>query len=68
MTSHLFALGPPDGGQHVTWKPSPLLLTHANTLQGGAGLGAATTAMEASQTVLMRTSARIREPRGPRRA
>ena len=46
MTNHLFALGPPDGGR-FTWVPSPLLLTHANTLQGGAGLGAATTAMEA---------------------
>jgi acyl-CoA thioesterase-2 len=46
VTNHLFALGPPDGGR-FTWVPSPLLLTHANTLQGGAGLGAATTAMEA---------------------
>ena len=45
MTNHLFALGPPDGAR-FTWAPSPLLLTHANTLQGGAGLGAATTAME----------------------
>lgn len=30
------------------WQPSPLLLTPARTLQGGAGLGAAIAAMEAT--------------------
>ena len=32
----------------VTWRPSPLLLTPADTLQGGAGLGAALAAMQAA--------------------
>jgi acyl-CoA thioesterase len=31
---------------NVKWRPSPLLLTPAETLQGGAGLGAALAAME----------------------
>ncbi|MGD9701224.1 MAG: acyl-CoA thioesterase [Acidimicrobiia bacterium] len=47
MTNGLFALGPVDDTQRFAWTPSPLLLTPAGTLQGGAGLGAATAAMEA---------------------
>jgi acyl-CoA thioesterase len=43
-----FTLTPSDEPLHFTWTPSPLLLTPATTLQGGAGLGAALAAMEAA--------------------
>jgi acyl-CoA thioesterase II len=46
MTRDLFRLDDTDSSNHFTWVPSPLLLTPALTLQGGAGLGAATAAME----------------------
>jgi Thioesterase-like superfamily len=46
MTRDLFRLDGTDNPQRFTWVPSPLLLTPALTLQGGAGLGAATAAME----------------------
>lgn len=40
-----FALHPTDDPNRFAWSPSPLLLTPATTLQGGAGLGAAIAAM-----------------------
>jgi acyl-CoA thioesterase II len=43
-----FRLDPTDSPTRWTWRPSPLLLTPAGTLQGGAGLGAAAAAMEAA--------------------
>jgi acyl-CoA thioesterase len=46
MTRDLFRLDGTDDPQRFSWIPSPLLLTPARTLQGGAGLGAATAAME----------------------
>jgi len=41
-----FALLPGSAPARFVWQPSRLLLTPANTLQGGAGLGAAVAAME----------------------
>jgi acyl-CoA thioesterase II len=46
MTIPLFDLRPQSDETSFLWSPSPLVLTPANTLQGGAGLGAAITAME----------------------
>ena len=46
MTRGLFTLDATDDPQRFTWVPSAMLLTPARTLQGGAGLGAATAAME----------------------
>jgi acyl-CoA thioesterase II len=43
----LFSLTPTDNRNRFTWSPSALLYTPANSLQGGAALGAATTAIEA---------------------
>jgi acyl-CoA thioesterase-2 len=48
MTAGLFNLDPTDVPTRWAWQPSPLLLTPAGTLQGGAGLGAAVAAMEAA--------------------
>lgn len=48
MTDQLFALERTDDPTRYTWTPSHLLLTPARTLQGGAGLGAATAAMAAA--------------------
>ncbi len=45
--AELFTLQATDDRMHWTWRPSSLLLTPAKTLQGGAGLGAATAAMVA---------------------
>jgi acyl-CoA thioesterase II len=42
----LFGLTPTDNRNRFTWSPSPLLYTPANSLQGGAALGAAITAIE----------------------
>lgn len=36
----------PDGGKRFHWTPASVLFTPAGTLQGGAGLGATTAAME----------------------
>lgn len=47
VESEFFGLGPTADPNRFTWTPSPLLLTPAGTLQGGAGLGAATAAMAA---------------------
>lgn len=47
VAAQLFELEPTDQPRRFTWAPSPLLLTPASTLQGGAGLGAAVAAMEA---------------------
>lgn len=41
-----FALEATSDRLRFSWRPSPLLLTPAHTLQGGAGLGAAVMAME----------------------
>jgi acyl-CoA thioesterase len=41
-----FQIDPSADPLNVTWRPSPLLLTPADTLQGGAGLGAALAAMQ----------------------
>ena len=41
-----FELCPTDDPLRFAWEPPPLLLTPATTLQGGAGLGAAATALE----------------------
>jgi acyl-CoA thioesterase II len=46
MNSNLFSLDRIDDGPCFQWTPSPILLTPAGTLQGGAGLGAAITAMQ----------------------
>jgi acyl-CoA thioesterase II len=46
MTSNLFILDRVGDGNSFRWIPSPILLTPAGTLQGGAGLGAAITAMQ----------------------
>ncbi len=46
MNSNLFSLDRIDDGPCFHWTPSPILLTPAGTLQGGAGLGAAITAMQ----------------------
>jgi acyl-CoA thioesterase len=46
MTIAYFDLESRPGGTAFFWSPSPLLLTPAHTLQGGAGLGAAIKAME----------------------
>lgn len=48
MTRELFALEPGAGGNQFVWSPPAVLLTPAATLQGGAGLGAAVAAMEAT--------------------
>ena len=48
MAIEAFALDPSADPLRVTWRPSPLLLTPADTLQGGAGLGAALAAMQAA--------------------
>lgn len=42
-----FGLGSTGDPNRFVWSPSPLLLTPATTLQGGAGLGAAIAAMSA---------------------
>lgn len=42
----LYALTPTADALRFSWVPSPLLLTPMGTLQGGAGLGAAVTALE----------------------
>jgi acyl-CoA thioesterase len=46
MAIDAFELEPNADPLNVTWRPSPLLLTPADTLQGGAGLGAALAAMQ----------------------
>lgn len=46
MNPNLFSLDRIDDGPCFRWTPSPILLTPAGTLQGGAGLGAAITAMQ----------------------
>ena len=46
MNSNMFSLDRIDDGPCFHWTPSPILLTPAGTLQGGAGLGAAITAMQ----------------------
>jgi acyl-CoA thioesterase len=48
MAIDAFQLEPSADPLTVTWRPSPLLLTPADTLQGGAGLGAALAAMQAA--------------------
>jgi acyl-CoA thioesterase len=48
MTTDQFALTLTPDPTRFTWTPSSLLLTPAGSLQGGAGLGAAATAMEAA--------------------
>jgi len=48
MAIDQFALSSTNDPNCFTWQPSPLLLTPATTMQGGAGLGAATAAMEAA--------------------
>lgn len=47
MPDDLYALAPTDEPLRFRWAPAPLLLTPMGTLQGGAGLGAAVTALEA---------------------
>ena len=46
MNTNLFSLDRIDDGPLFRWTPSPILLTPAGTLQGGAGLGAAISAMQ----------------------
>ena len=46
MTTGLFEIDQTATSGRFSWTPSPLLLTPAGNLQGGAGLGAAATAME----------------------
>jgi acyl-CoA thioesterase II len=46
MLHNLFQLQRLDDPNRFRWSPSPVLLTPATTLQGGAGLGAAITAMQ----------------------
>ena len=54
----LFALDPTNDPFRFVWQPSSNLLTPAYTLQGGAGLGAATAAMTAvtGRTVIWATA------------
>ncbi|MDO8389551.1 MAG: thioesterase family protein [Actinomycetota bacterium] len=46
-TADLFVVDATDAPTRFTWDPSPYLLTPAGTLQGGAGLGGAVSALEA---------------------